>query len=634
MRSLRMKMVMIMVILILALMLTTGAFLMSGVGNFYVSQFYEQMEGTFTPEFIAQLQRLSAEDNAPAQMKELLMAQAGLGIDITGRNVYILDQTGSVLDSSNQRTTVVMTQNILSAMNGEVGQSSSVTNDYMDLAVPVESDGAQYIAYIRDNRATVDALTSELLIIILRALALGLVICVILSFLLSQILITPIRALTVGTKRVAAGDFANRVTVDSRDEIGDLTRNFNHMAKVLQDTISEAENERNKLSTLFLHMTDGVVAFNTSGTVIHYNPAATQMLAQNLSGQTTFDEIFSKEAELDTLLTLRRPQYIETQKTVGERELELFMAPFSSDHAQGGVLVVIHDVTEQRRSEQLKREFVANVSHELRTPLTNIKSYAETIVDTGDELPPELRANFMNVIISEADRMTRIVQDLLTLSKIDYGKMEMNISRFPFLKAVQNVYDAAKLNAEQNHHHTMTLTCEGDIPDVNGDRERIEQVITNIVSNAVKYTPDGGKITVTANYRQKIKIKTGRKKTKRVLSFFTLKIPLYLGSEKGMYNAQTNVKTLKLFGNKIPIAIYEKRFEFTEETEKNYDRNALEKELERLFSEKVKLEISGDFEVKNREIDEIEGGLRLKTVVSAEENIAVQDIMLFNTGNS
>lgn len=197
-------------------------------------------------------------------------------------------------------------------------------------------------------------------------------ICVILSFLLSQILITPIRALTVGTKRVAAGDFANRVTVDSRDEIGDLTQNFNHMAKVLQDTISEAENERNKLSTLFLHMTDGVVAFNTAGSVIHYNPAATQMLAQNLSSQTTFDEIFSKEAELDTLLTLRRPQYIEAQKTVGERELELFMAPFSSDHAQGGVLVVIHDVTEQRRSEQLKREFVANVSHELRTPLTNI----------------------------------------------------------------------------------------------------------------------------------------------------------------------------------------------------------------------------------------------------------------------
>ena len=162
------------------------------------------------------------------------------------------------------------------------------------------------------------------------------------------------------------------------------------MAQVLQDTISEAENERNKLSTLFLHMTDGVVAFSAAGTVIHSNPAATQMLSRQLDPATTFDEIFGEEAELDTLLTLKRPQYIERQKTVGERELELFLAPFSSDQTQGGVLVVIHDVTEQRKSEQSRREFVANVSHELRTPLTNIKSYAETIVSAGDELPGEL----------------------------------------------------------------------------------------------------------------------------------------------------------------------------------------------------------------------------------------------------
>ena len=498
MRSLRMKMVMIMVILILALMLTTGAFLMSGVGNFYVSQFYEQMEETFTPEFIVQLQRLSEEDNAPAQMKALLMAQAGLGIDITGRNVYILDQTGSVLDSSNQKTSVAMTQNILSAMNGEVGQSSAITNNYMDLAVPVDAASGSYIAYIRDNRATVDALTSELLSIILRALVLGLVICVILSFLLSQILITPIRALTVGTKRVAAGDFANRVTVDSRDEIGDLTQNFNHMAKVLQDTIAEAENERNKLSTLFLHMTDGVVAFNAAGTVIHYNPAATQMLSRSLDPTTRFDEVFADKADFEQLLTLRRPQYLEAQMTAGSRELELFMAPFSSGQEQGGVMVVIHDVTEQRRSEQSRREFVANVSHELRTPLTNIKSYAETIVSAGDELPPELRNQFVGVIIGEADRMTRIVQDLLTLSKIDYGKMEMNISRFPFSRPVRSVYEAAKLNAEQTHGHTLTLSCPDDLPEVDGDRERIEQVLMNIVSNAIKYTPDGGKIQITA----------------------------------------------------------------------------------------------------------------------------------------
>ena len=212
---------------------------------------------------------------------------------------------------------------------------------------------------------------------------------------------------------------------------------------------------------------------------------------------TSFQDLFAEDAAFDQILTLKRPQYLETQKTVGERELELFMAPYSADQAPGGVMVVIHDVTEQRRSEQARREFVANVSHELRTPLTNIKSYAETVIAAGDELPPELHNNFMGVIVSEADRMTRIVQDLLTLSKIDYGKMEMNVSRFSFSKAVRSVYEAVALNAE-SHGHTLTFSCEENMPDVDGDRERIEQVIMNIVSNAIKYTPDGGRIAITA----------------------------------------------------------------------------------------------------------------------------------------
>ena len=495
---------MVMVILILALMTVIGAFLINGVGNFYISEFYVQMEQTFSQSFIAQLQKMPEQSpDAPERMKELLMAQAGLGIDIANRNVYVLSPMGTVLSGSDQRTSVDVTPNLLAAMNGEVGQERSITNDYMDLAVPIESDSGSYIVYILDAKTTVDALTGEVLGIILRALGLGLVICLILSFLLSQILITPIRALTTGTREIAAGDFSQKLEVTSRDEIGTLTKNFNYMAQVLQDTLSEAENERNKLSTLFLHMTDGVVAFSAAGTVIHYNPAATQMLSRSLDPTTRFDEVFADKADFEQLLTLRRPQYLEAQMTAGSRELELFMAPFSSGQEQGGVMVVIHDVTEQRRSEQSRREFVANVSHELRTPLTNIKSYAETIVSAGDELPPELRNQFVGVIIGEADRMTRIVQDLLTLSKIDYGKMEMNISRFPFSRPVRSVYEAAKLNAEQTHGHALTLDCPDDLPEVDGDRERIEQVLMNIVSNAIKYTPDGGKIQITAGVNGK-----------------------------------------------------------------------------------------------------------------------------------
>ena len=498
MRSLRTKMVMILVLLILALMTVVGSFLINGVGNYYIDDFYDQMNRTFSQDFILQLQDL-AEEGGVAEMKQLLMSQADLGIDLSQRNVYILDQASAeVLDSSNQAATVRVTTNITQAMNGQVGERGSIASDIMDLAVPIESESHSYIVYILDNKLTVDALTGEVFSIILQALVLGLVICVVLAFLLSQILITPIRAMTAGTRQVAAGDYGQKLEVTSRDEIGTLTRNFNHMSQVLQNTISQVENERNKLSTLFLHMTDGVVAFDPNGQVIHCNPAAVRMLSRGLDTTVNYNEVFGADVAFEKLLTLKRSEYLECQKKAGDRELELFLAPISSaDSSSGGVMAVIHDVTEQRKSEQTRREFIANVSHELRTPLTNVKSYAETIISAGDDLPAELRNNFMGVIVSEADRMTRIVKDLLTLSKFDYGKMEMNIVRFSFSEAVSNVYKAVAL-AAQGHGHTFTLDCPENLPEVNGDRERIEQVIMNVVSNAIKYTADGGKITMTA----------------------------------------------------------------------------------------------------------------------------------------
>jgi len=500
--SLRTKLVLIMVLVILALMTVAGAFLLSGVGRFYIGRFYDQMERTFSQEYIVQLRSVADSSAAPAgQLKEMLMAQSDLGIDVSTRNVYILDGTGAVLDSSAKELSVSMTENLLLALAGQVGQKSSISADYMDVAVPIESGSGTYVIYILDNKATVNDLTGEVLGIVLRSLALGMTICVVLAILLSRILITPIRALTAGTRQVAAGDFSQKLTVTSRDEIGTLTRNFNYMSQVLQSTLSEVENERTKLSTVFLHMTDGVAAFSPDGRIIHYNPAATQMLGRDLDYAVTFSELFGEEAALEDILKLEKPNFFEGEKTVGSRELSLSMAPFSSEQAQGGVLVVLHDITEQRKHEQTRREFVANVSHELRTPLTNVKSYAETLVSSGDDMPPALRTKFLGVIMGEADRMTRIVQDLLTLSRFDSNRMEMNFTRFSMTEAVKNVCEAERIDAE-NHRHELICVCPDDELTVSGDRERIEQVIMNIVSNAIKYTPDGGRIRVEASRRQ------------------------------------------------------------------------------------------------------------------------------------
>lgn len=154
-------------------------------------------------------------------------------------------------------------------------------------------------------------------------------------------------------------------------------------------------------------------------------------------------------------------------------------------------------MTEQHKVEEQRKEFVANVSHELRTPLTNIRSYAETLSDNIGELPPEMAHNFLGVILNESDRMTHIVQDLLTLSRFDSGRSEIKLSRFPFGSAVRDMYNAVVLEA-QRHQHELVLNLPDGLPEVLADRERILQVMMNIVSNAIKYTPDGGRIVISA----------------------------------------------------------------------------------------------------------------------------------------
>ena len=150
-----------------------------------------------------------------------------------------------------------------------------------------------------------------------------------------------------------------------------------------------------------------------------------------------------------------------------------------------------------RRSEQMRREFVANVSHELRTPITSIRSYAETLSDSEGALPPEMEQEFLGVIVKESDRMTNIVKDLLTLSRFDAGSIEITFEKFSFEKSARDIYNAMLLEA-QKHHHELTLEFKGELPEIRGDRDRVEQVLINMVSNAVKYTRDGGRIRIIA----------------------------------------------------------------------------------------------------------------------------------------
>jgi len=504
-RSLHMKLVLIMALLIVSLMTVVGAFLINSVVGYYINDFYNQMERAFgqDPNLVSDLSTAGeGEENGADQIAAVLEGyNSALGVDNRSRWFYVLDGAdGHCLAASGDETgaDLEMTYNMGQAIAGQVGDDSDPSADYMDVAIPITRGGRDYVVYIKDNRQTVQNLNSEFLTLIIGALLFGVVISVLLSFLLSKTMITPIQRLTEGAERVADGDFSHKIEVASRDEIGILTGTFNDMARQLQETIFEVENERNKLGTLFLHMTDGVVAFSHDGAVIHSNPAAEKMLGQPIpiGGSVGYAELFGDIAPIDDVLAVESPGYLEGSRERSGRSLEMLLAPFDRER-QSGILVVIHDVTEQRRTEEMRREFVANVSHELRTPLTNIRSYAETLVDNAGSIPPEMEKNFLGVILNESDRMTHIVQDLLTLSRFDSGHSELKLTRFSFSQAVEDVHRAILMEA-QRHGHTVTLDLPDGLPEVVGDRERIVQVMMNVVSNAIKYTPDGGQIDISA----------------------------------------------------------------------------------------------------------------------------------------
>jgi len=305
-RSLHMKLTLILLLLIISLMAVVGAFLTTSVSSFYIDTFYQQMDSVFGStrrEFIISLRSEAAQVDGAERIQEILEANAGsLGIDYRTRNYFVLDGvSGTYINGSTDASALPREQsvNLLTARNAIaqqnetiVGDESDITASYMDVAVPIFSGDNSFIIYILDNKDTVSGLNSQLFMIIMQALIIGLLISVLLSFLLSKTMVGPIEKLTAGAERVAAGDFDSELPVESTDEIGILTGTFNEMAGVLQSTLAAMENERNKLDTLFLHMTDGVVAFDHKARLMHCNPAATTMLQRSVDTSVSYDELF------------------------------------------------------------------------------------------------------------------------------------------------------------------------------------------------------------------------------------------------------------------------------------------------------------------------------------------------------
>lgn len=499
-KSIQWKIIAIFLLLTLSVMIVVGTFLLQNISAYYHEDFATTLSAqAFTPSVKAELAGAAKAENPVGELTEIMNIYSVRMMIDSYRNYYILDaKSCEVLSSSKSGSSEIeITPNILSAMDGNEGSQIDRSAEYMDYALPIKNgDETEYIIYIIDSKEELYDIIRNIFINILWALVFGLLISAFIGLILSRTIIMPISNLQVRAEQLSEGEFGHRIEVKSRDEIGRLTMAFNDMAARIDENLSDIEAEKNKVEAILSQMTDGIVAFDQTGVLIHSNNAAKDYLPKK--EETTFKdfvEYLDLDLTLEQLNYLDRNRVVERQANHGAKIIRTLFAPYADESDKnGGTVVVIADITEQTKLERARREFVANVSHELRTPITTIKSYAETILDMAEEETAE--TGFIKVIEQEADRMTRIVTDLLTLSKLDNSAKVMDKKVFDLSALVENVVEKLKINAN-NQGLEIKFASEGDSKSFFGDRDRMEQVITNIISNAVKYTPSGGSIDVS-----------------------------------------------------------------------------------------------------------------------------------------
>jgi len=499
------KLIFIFILLVLSVMIIAGTFLLSSVSGFYHNQFKEKMNLEFNESFNKSLILALKEDDPVKSLQELMeaFAPARLGVG-ANRDFYILDgASGQCITGSGDNSDVVLTNNIVTAIAGNVGDVISVKSGFMDYAYPIKDNGLHFIIYIKDNKTEVNQISHSLFLVVMQAILYGALISIAIGYFMSKTITVPIRNLTGKASRMAEGKFDSVIEVRGDDEIGVLTTTFNTMASKLKNTLDEISSEKDKIEVIIKNLYDGIVAFDLSGRIIHINPSAEKMLSINKTNLPDFKAVCEK-----TGIEITMEEVIKSDGNRKEWEIELgdlilsaHVAPYRTEfNKTDGVVLVLQDITKQQKLDRSRRAFVADVSHELRTPLTNIKSYSETLLDTEID-DKDLSRSFLSVINNEADRMTRLVTDLLVLSRLEHTEDALKLNPCDVQTLVGQVVETMSITAQKSKI-TLAYVKGTEAERAYIDKDKINQVVVNIISNAIKYTSEGGTVTVLCGSRE------------------------------------------------------------------------------------------------------------------------------------
>lgn len=323
----------------------------------------------------------------------------------------------------------------------------------------------------------------------------------IISVVLSNKIVMPLKKIEKGMRVVSEGKLPDISRVKDSDEFPeyhDIMDAYVAMLKVIKKNTFDLNSQQSKTEIILEHMADGVMAFSTTKEIVHMNKSAMRML-NITNGDESFDTICQKlslNIDFSKIMYLPNYQSVEIKTQLGEMALSIVFAPFFSDELSPmGIIMIIRNITDSVNTDNVRKEFVANVSHELKTPLTSIRGYSETIMN-GDLTYQEIM-KFSKVINQEANRMSRLVSDLLQLSKMDYNRMSWNKATLNTVDVLKRVCEKVRFEAEEKKHK-LELICAENTPTIYADKDSIEQIVINILTNSIKYTPEGGLIRIYA----------------------------------------------------------------------------------------------------------------------------------------
>ena len=424
---------------------------------------------------------------------------------IDARGLVTLDSNGQTKDLDNHLNRSEIQEARVKGKGTATRYSRTLKMDMLYVALPLY-EGSHLKGYLRLSRPLleVDRSVDELHYSIFQVLLLIIILSMIVAFIFSMKVISPIQEIEAFTDKIRKGDVSGMLMIDSRDEIGQLSKNINDMVTELQEKIRVANEEKWKLRAAFASMAEGVMVLDSQNRIEGLNKGMAEMIGReyaDIVGKTPI-EAFRNIALQDALNRFRQAGEIVLEEiTLGDENPMILDVNISAVKSLPGqdpkTMIVFHNVTRLKKLEQVRADFVANVTHEIKTPLTAIIGFVETLQQGAIDDRAKAQ-KFLLTIHENAQRLNRLVDDLLTLSSIELGETKLHLEGLALEDVFETALTLISLRAALKNVRIQRDVQPG-LPMVRADRDRLVQILVNVLDNAVKFTPEGGSVSITAS---------------------------------------------------------------------------------------------------------------------------------------